>query len=78
MFHSRAHEAKQAGAIEAAQDPNSKVTSEDAERVIVQDTRQAGGTAFQFDPNASPEQKAAQAKAVSCSSAGHSLNQFHY
>ena len=62
------NELKQEGAIEAAQDPNNKVTSGDAQNVLVDETKKAGGQAFQFDPNASPEEKAAQARAVSQSS----------
>ena len=58
------HELKQEGAIEAAQDENSAVTSDDAQKVIVNETKKAGGEAFQFDPDASPEEKAAQARAV--------------
>lgn len=64
MFHSRASELKQEGAIEAARNPESAVTSEDAERAVVNETRKAGGAAFQFDANATPEEKAAQARAV--------------
>lgn len=62
---SRAGELKQQGAVEAARDPNSDVTSEDAERVMVDETKRAGVAAYQFDPNASPEEKAAQARSVS-------------
>lgn len=59
-----ANELKQQGAIEAARDPQSKVTAEDAEQKIVEDSREAGVTAFTFDPDASPEQKKAQAREV--------------
>jgi hypothetical protein len=59
-----ANELKQQGAIEASRDPNSSVTAEDAERKIVEDSRQAGVTAFTFDPNATAEEKRAQARAV--------------
>ncbi|KAK4129332.1 tricalbin [Parathielavia appendiculata] len=59
-----ANELKQQGAIEASRNPNSNVTAEDAERKIVEDSRQAGVTAFTFDPNASPEEKRAQARAA--------------
>lgn len=58
-------ELKQQGAAEVARDPDSKVTSEDAEQVMINETKKAGGAAFQFDPNASPEEKAAQARSVS-------------
>jgi len=60
-----ANELKQQGAIEAAQDPNSSVTSDDAQRKIVNESRKAGVEAYSFDPNASPEEKASQARAVS-------------
>ncbi|KAK4042437.1 C2 domain-containing protein [Parachaetomium inaequale] len=59
-----ANELKQQGAIEASRDPNSNVSAEDAERKIVEDSRQAGVTAFTFDPDASPEEKRAQARAA--------------
>ena len=59
-----ARELKAQGVVEAAQDPNSKVTAEDAQREIVAQSKNAGIPAFQFDPDASPEEKRAQAKAV--------------
>jgi len=59
-----ANELKQQGAIEASRDPESNVTVEDAERKIVEDSRGAGVTAFTFDPDASAEEKKAQARAV--------------
>jgi hypothetical protein len=59
-----ANELKQQGMLEAARDPNSNVTAEDAERKIVEDSRQAGVAAFTFNPDASPEEKRAQAEAV--------------
>ena len=59
-----AGELKSEGAIEAAQDPNSKVTVDDAEQTLVNESKKAGIGAYQFDPNASPEEKAAQAASV--------------
>lgn len=56
----RAEELKQQGAIEAAQDSHSGVTAQAAENKMVQESKKAGSAAFQFDPNASPEEKAAQ------------------
>ncbi len=64
-LNSRAGELKSQGAAMAAQDPNSKVTAEDAEGVMTEESKKAGVPAFQFDPNASPEEKAAQARSVS-------------
>jgi hypothetical protein len=61
-------ELKQQGAIEAARDPNSSVTAADAQAKIEFETKKAGVQAFSFDPDASPEEKAAQARSVSCSS----------
>lgn len=58
------NELKSEGAIEAAQDPNSSVTAQDAERVMLEESKKAGSAALQFDPNASPEEKAAQARSV--------------
>lgn len=46
-----------------ANDPNSSVTAEDAQKKIVDESKKAGVAAFTFDPNASPEAKAAQARA---------------
>ena len=65
MLHSFKSDLKQQGAIEAAQDPNSSVTAQDAERVLVDESKKAGAAALQFDPDATPEEKAAQANAVS-------------
>ncbi|GAM85418.1 hypothetical protein ANO11243_034250 [Dothideomycetidae sp. 11243] len=59
----RASELKQQGALEAARDPNSPVSSQDAQDLVAKEAKAAGAQAFQFDPNASAEDKAAQAKA---------------
>lgn len=59
-----ASELKQQGALEAARDPNSPVTSEDAQKKIVEDSKNAGVVAFHFDPDASPEEKKAQIKSA--------------
>ena len=48
----------------AAQDPKNQVTAEDAEGVMTEESRKAGIPAFQFDPDASPADKAAQARSV--------------
>lgn len=58
------NELKQKGAVEAAQDPESNVTAEDAQKSMVNETKKAGGAAYEFDPNASPEEKAAQIRSV--------------
>lgn len=65
MLSSFSSEIKQQGAAEAARDPNSSVTAEDAQRLFVEESKRAGATALQFDPDATPEAKAAQARAVS-------------
>lgn len=61
-------EMREQGTIQAAQelyqDPKSKVNPDKVEQVLVDETRQAGGAAYQFDPDASPEQKAKAAKGV--------------
>ena len=59
-----ANELKQQGAIEAARDPDSTVTPEAAEKKIVEESKKAGVPAFNFDPDASMEQKKAQVRAV--------------
>jgi hypothetical protein len=60
---SRAHELKTEGALEAARDPHSSVTAHQAEKTAVDEARAGGSAAFQFDPDASPEEKRAQARA---------------
>ena len=64
-LHSRAGELKSQGAVEAAQDSNSKVSAQDAEDTMAAESKKAGVTAYQFDANASPAEKAAQARSVS-------------
>lgn len=65
--HSLSHEDKQQAAIEATQDPESSVTAEQAQKIVKDQAKAAGAQAFSFDPNASPDEKAAQARAVSAS-----------
>lgn len=57
-------ELKSQGAAEAARDPNSNVSSQDAQHVMAAESKKAGVQAFEFDPDASPEAKAAQARSV--------------
>ena len=64
MLSSFKGELKSQGAIEAAQDPNSDVTPEDAERVMMNESKKAGATTLKFDPNATPAEKEAQAASV--------------
>lgn len=59
------NELKVQGVVEAAQDPESNVSADDAQKKIVEESKKAGITAFTFDPDASPEEKRAQAAAVS-------------
>ena len=60
----RAGELKSQGAVQASQDPNSSATPQDAENIMAEESKKAGIAAFQFDPDASPEDKAAQARSV--------------
>ncbi|OCL02076.1 tricalbin [Glonium stellatum] len=60
MASAHASELKQQGALEAAQDPNSSVTAEAAENTVLREAKAAGSAAYQFDPDASPEEKKAQ------------------
>ncbi|KAL4771021.1 hypothetical protein BDW60DRAFT_71742 [Aspergillus nidulans var. acristatus] len=59
-------ELKQQGAIEtaqaASQDPQSHIQPETVEKKLVEETRKAGLPAYQFNPDASPEEKAAEAE----------------
>ncbi|KGO43139.1 Tricalbin [Penicillium expansum] len=59
-------EMKMEGTIEAAQelhkDPQSHVNPDLIEEKVVKEAQQAGAAAYQFDPNASPEEKANAAK----------------
>ena len=61
-------EMKMEGTIEAAQelhqDPQSHVNPETIEQKVVDDAKEAGAAAYQFDPDASPEDKANAAKGV--------------
>jgi hypothetical protein len=57
---------KAQAAVDMARDPSTTVTAEDAQRKMVEENLKAGVPAFTFDPDATPEQKAAQARAVSC------------
>ncbi|KAG5981340.1 hypothetical protein E4U54_006658, partial [Claviceps lovelessii] len=63
MSASEAAELKQQGAIEAAQNSESSVTADDAQQQMVEQSKNAGIPAFKFDPDASPEEKRAQAQA---------------
>ncbi|KAF2469193.1 tricalbin [Lindgomyces ingoldianus] len=63
MASSRDNELKTEGAIEAARDLNSVVTAQAAEDTMVDEAKRGGSPAFQFDPDASPEEKRAQARA---------------
>lgn len=69
MSSKDAAELKAEGAVEAAQNANSSVTADAAQKEIVEQSRQAGVAAFTFDPDASPEEKRRQAQAVSRTSA---------
>ena len=60
----RASELKSQGAVEAAQNPNSHVQAEDAEKTLLDEAHKSGSAAYHFDPNATAEEKAAAAKAV--------------
>ncbi|KAF2197837.1 tricalbin [Delitschia confertaspora ATCC 74209] len=62
MASGRESELKQQGALEAARDPNSNVTAEAAQHTVVQEAKKAGAAAYEFDPNASTEEKRAQAR----------------
>lgn len=57
-------ELKAQGAEEASRDPNSSVDAKAAEDAIKTQAEKAGAPAFEFDPDASPEEKKAQMKAV--------------
>jgi hypothetical protein len=69
-------ELKAEGTIEAAQelyeDPQSRVNPEKIEELVVEDAKEAGSAAYQFDPNASPEDKANAARAV-CRTISHAI-----
>ena len=65
MLSSFKHELKSQGAEEASRDPDSNISANDAEQVILEESKKGGAAAFQFNPNASPAEKAAQARSVS-------------
>ncbi|EEY18791.1 tricalbin-2 [Verticillium alfalfae VaMs.102] len=56
------NELKVQGAVEAAQDPESTVSADDAQKKILEESKKAGVTAFTFDPDASPDEKRRQAR----------------
>jgi hypothetical protein len=60
-----AAELKSQGAFEASRDPNSSVSADDARQKAEIESKKAGVQAFTFNPDASPEEKAAQARSVS-------------
>lgn len=60
----QASELKAQGALEAARDPNSSVTAHQAEQTVLNQAKAGGAAAFELNPDASPEEKAAQLKAV--------------
>ena len=51
--------------LAAARDPNSSVDADQAEHIIMEQSKAAGAAAFEFNPDASPEEKAAQLREVS-------------
>nr|OQO30630.1 hypothetical protein B0A51_01516 [Rachicladosporium sp. CCFEE 5018] len=55
-------ELKTQGVLEAARDPNSGVTSTQAQETLLAQSKASGAAAFSFDPNASSEEKAAVVK----------------
>ncbi|KAK5091304.1 Tricalbin-2 [Lithohypha guttulata] len=63
MLSSFKHEAKQQAVEDLARDPDSRVSASDVEKTILEESRKAGAPTFIFDPAASPEEKAAQARA---------------
>lgn len=64
MSSREADELKAEGVIEAAENPNSQVTADDAQKEIVERSKNAGVAAFTFDPNATAAEKRAQTQAV--------------
>lgn len=60
----RAAELKSQGALEASRDPNSGVDAQTAEDTVMNQAKAAGAPTFEFDADATPEQKKAQMKAV--------------
>jgi hypothetical protein len=61
---SQASELKQQAILDEARDPESDVTPAAAKEAIVQEAKAAGGAAYNFDPNATKAEKAAQLESV--------------
>lgn len=57
-------EQQQKEAIDALQDPQSTLSPNSVEKALVEETKKAGGVAFQFDPASSGDQKDEQVKSV--------------
>jgi hypothetical protein len=51
-------ESKINAVVDAAADPNSSVTAEQAEKTVLVESKKAGAEAFMFDADATPEEKA--------------------
>ncbi|KAJ9636342.1 Tricalbin-2 [Coniosporium tulheliwenetii] len=63
MAFGHASELKQQGVLEASRSPDNNISAEDAERAVIDEAQRSGSAAFQFDPNATAEEKARQAHA---------------
>lgn len=57
-------EQQQKEAIDAMRDPQSTLSPNSIEKALVEETKKAGGAAYQFDPASSPGQKDVQVKSV--------------
>jgi hypothetical protein len=64
MLPSQSSELKQQAIIDKARDPESSVNPAAAKEAIVDEAKAAGGAAYNFDPNATKEEKAAQLDSV--------------
>jgi hypothetical protein len=64
MLPGQVSEIKQQAIIEKARDPESSVSPAAAKEAIVQEAKAAGGAAYNFDPNATKAEKAAQLESV--------------
>ena len=57
-------EQRQKEVIDATRDPQSTLSPNSVEKTLVEETKKAGGAAYQFDPASTREQKDEQVKSV--------------
>ncbi|KAK5107307.1 hypothetical protein LTR62_001400 [Meristemomyces frigidus] len=73
--HNNAPEAVADDVVAAARDPNSAVGADQVQHTVLNQAQSAGAAAFELNPNASPEERAAQFKAKTAQTRPHRPHQ---